>query len=471
MKQPAILEAVQRGRGVYEWVPLELGRIRVFVFADALKIDMVRVPVTAATEQQIADMLGGMLLTPKLVDLIYQRAKWRPGPHLLPPTADWPTIQNRSRVIDAEFPELQPTDLIAPVGKDWVLSSKISTTRAANYGLHAKGARYASATLPGTLVWQSVGHAHNQHHTDWSQLCRLVRRRCLLDGREADLRDILSDTALAPLVHHEGHTRVFRQPGTPELIPWESSDSDGNQIEVVEQHDTDRAPPRIEETGRVIVLPEITIYGDPRIPKPPPPPPPSRTASGKIAALAGDEPGVPYIPAKHYRAGRLKPPLWLVVHTAEVGEVPTAATALQRYAATMADGRVASWHYAVSNSEITQSVREKDTAYHGKQANARGIGIELCQRANQTIAQWDDEYSRSVLTTAAELCARIAQRWSIPIRKLTPTQILAEESGFAGHVDFTRAHKVRGGHVDPGPNFPWQHFLGLVQAAHEARFR
>jgi hypothetical protein len=38
----------------------------------------------------------------------------------------------------------------------------------------------------------------------------------------------------------------------------------------------------------------------------------------------------------------------------------------------------------------------------------------------------------------------------------------AVERGFCGHIDVTNACNRRGGHWDPGPAFPWQHFLSLI---------
>jgi hypothetical protein len=54
---------------------------------------------------------------------------------------------------------------------------------------------------------QPVGLAHSLDHVDYSQLCRLVRRRCDLDGADVDLLEVLADATLASLVSHEGPVR------------------------------------------------------------------------------------------------------------------------------------------------------------------------------------------------------------------------------------------------------------------------
>jgi peptidoglycan hydrolase-like protein with peptidoglycan-binding domain len=506
----AVIEATRQGRLVYDWVPIDVGSIRIWVMADAAQVDGVRVTVTATEAQQVADLIGAILPTPKIEDIIWQRSPVRIPP--FPGEVTRRTAAQHSADIDRAIAG-RTGMLVATVGKSWCLSNRLLPDRAMNYGWHG-GSTGPSVSLPGVKVWQTPGLRHNPHHVDYSQTLRLVRRRCLVAGVEADLREVLTDPDLATRLSHEGVLRVLRQPGVTELgsaetlpapPPDVAADSvrplgptrptvrrgdKGQDVKLIQglvgaRVDGDFGP--LTETavkawqGRNglsadgVVGPKTwaVLLAEPVVLTSAPEPlvQPSRTPSGQTAALAGDEAGVPYVPAKHYRAGRAAPPIWITIHTAEVGEVKGAALALQRYAATMPDGRVASWHYAVDNMSITQSVRERDTAFHAKHANARSIGVELCQRANQTVAQWDDEYSRSVLALAASLCARIAQRWSLPIVRLAPAAILRNEMGFAGHVDWTRAHKVAGGHVDPGPNFPWAKFLQQVTEAHEQRFR
>ena len=54
------------------WTTLQVGsRLKLAVMADALKLGGVRVGAGAGLAQQIADVLGAMLLTPKVLDLMY----------------------------------------------------------------------------------------------------------------------------------------------------------------------------------------------------------------------------------------------------------------------------------------------------------------------------------------------------------------------------------------------------------------
>jgi len=71
-----------------------------------------------------------------------------------------------------------------------------------------------------------------------------------------------------------------------------------------------------------------------------------------------------------------------------------------------------------------------------------------------------------MLKVAAKQCARDAKKWGIPIRKLSVEQVRSGVKGFCGHADITRAFPAdRGSHTDPGPNFPWADFIGMVKAA------
>lgn len=206
------------------------------VFADALKIDGVRVNVSARTQQGLADMLGCMLLTPKLADLAwFQRTVTLP-PMPRPITATTAAMLDQSAKIDAAIAKLgNPRGLVGTVGKHWVVDNDLSPTKliygingAENYGWHFDGASYqgiagetvaSGAKDPSGRAYRLIqgrGWAHNMDEVDYSQVCVLVMLACKLDGQDADLRDVLRDPALAPLASHNGPMTRFRQPGVAE---------------------------------------------------------------------------------------------------------------------------------------------------------------------------------------------------------------------------------------------------------------
>jgi N-acetyl-anhydromuramyl-L-alanine amidase AmpD len=85
----------------------------------------------------------------------------------------------------------------------------------------------------------------------------------------------------------------------------------------------------------------------------------------------------------------------------------------------------------------------------------------LAGKANQTKLQWQDQYSKGVLANAAKLTASLCKKYNIPVVKLSPLQVKLGK-GIIGHNTVTAAYRVKGGHSDPGNNFPWADFLELV---------
>jgi hypothetical protein len=154
----------------------------------------------------------------------------------------------------------------------------------------------------------------------------------------------------------------------------------------------------------------------------------------------------------------------IVIHTTEGHEKATSAEDGAAYDARRTDGT--STHYFHDQNSTVQCVRTEDRAHTARaQGNRRGIQHELCGRAGQTDAQWDDEASRGTLKRAAKQAARDAKKWGIPVRHLTVAEIQRGLKGFCGHHDITRAFPADGGtHTDPGKNFPWTEFLTMVRA-------
>jgi hypothetical protein len=154
----------------------------------------------------------------------------------------------------------------------------------------------------------------------------------------------------------------------------------------------------------------------------------------------------------------------IVIHTTEGHERATSAEDGAAYDARRTDGT--STHYFHDSNSTVQCVRTNDQAHTARrQGNRRGIQHELCGRAGQTDAQWDDAASNGTLRQAAKQAARDVRKWGIPVRHLAVGEIKAGYRGFCGHYDITRAFPEDGGtHTDPGPNFPWTEFLNLVRA-------
>ena len=154
---------------------------------------------------------------------------------------------------------------------------------------------------------------------------------------------------------------------------------------------------------------------------------------------------------------------WIVLHTMETAEGNSIAESIGGNWFTNPAAQ-ASAHYCVDNNSIVQGVNEGDYAWtSGPTGNYLGIQIEMAGRASQSRAEWLDDYSRAMLERVAALTADICTRQGIPVRVLTDEQVAAGEPGITTHAALARVFRETN-HTDPGPNFPWDYFMGRVQA-------
>ncbi|MGW0485829.1 peptidoglycan recognition protein family protein [Nonomuraea sp. NPDC003214] len=166
------------------------------------------------------------------------------------------------------------------------------------------------------------------------------------------------------------------------------------------------------------------------------------------------------IRAANYTRGRYGGIRVIVIHTAETGESASAAEGIANYFARPATK--ASAHVCTDNNSSVRCVDDGDTAWAAPGCNSDGLQIELAGRAGQNRSQWDDAYSRALLRQAAKVVATWCKKHNIPVRKLTHAQLRAGHKGIVGHVDVSKVYK-KSDHWDPGPSFPWDHFLQLVR--------
>lgn len=422
-RESAIFTAIADQSIVHDWHVLPLtyrGRKLIFgVSRDALRVgqpgDSVRVTVTARTQAAIADVMGARLLTPRLADIIHCEASVTVPPITRTWFADGSMALTRRMVEqskDVDALVAGASGLVSGACKDWVICNALRSGKAANYGWHTKASNASPAVTAGLRVWQGVGTAHNLDHVDYSQGVRLVSRAVKVDGIHMDLDDLLRDPDLAGVISHEG--------------PLRSLD------------------PRDAEADTV------------------PAPAPRASSHTQPAVRLGDVPGVAFIQARNYTPAKRTSVDLVVIHDMEAAESRSTAENVAKWFAGPSAPK-ASAHYNVDSDSIIQSVREHDVAWHAKQANRVGIGIEHAGYAKQTAAQWLDDYGRDMLTRSAELVAGICKRWGIPIVKLTPEQVRAGARGICGHHDVSLAYKTPGGHWDPGPHFPWTWYIEQVK--------
>jgi hypothetical protein len=173
---------------------------------------------------------------------------------------------------------------------------------------------------------------------------------------------------------------------------------------------------------------------------------------------------IPFIQAKNFQRffPQKRPIRSIVIHTMEAPEKPATAENVARWFAG-STAPMASAHYSIGQLGVVQCVRDEDIAFHAPGANATGLGLEHEGYAKQTAEEWQDSTSRAALWHSARLAAKLCKRYGIPLVKLSSEDLRAGKPGLCGHVDVS--HAFGGTHWDPGPAFPWDHYLHLVAAS------
>ncbi|MGW3340921.1 N-acetylmuramoyl-L-alanine amidase [Streptomyces sp. NPDC001009] len=157
------------------------------------------------------------------------------------------------------------------------------------------------------------------------------------------------------------------------------------------------------------------------------------------SAQSPDYPAALWVPANaaNYAVGRTAAISKVVIHVTQ-GSYAGTISWFQNPSAQV------SAHYVVrsSDGQITQTVREKDTAWHARSGNASGIGIEHEGYIDDP-SWFTDAMYRSSAALTASLCAK----YGIP----------KDRAHIVGHSE------VPGNdHTDPGPNWNWTYYMQLV---------
>lgn len=240
----AILDAVNAGKGQIQWALVTAsipGHTAVFrVFADSLRIDGLRVNVSAALQQRILDRYKCLSLTPHLLDLMWAQREVTLHPFPQPITSDTSAMIAHSRKIDEALEALgNPPGLVSTVGKIWALTNTLVTKpgRAVNAGWHFEGNDFQGIkgeVNPSLLkdkrgqyvrMIQGPGSAHDYTHDDYSQILLGVHRECIVDNEPALTADVMTSRDLCGLISHEGPLKITRFPGIPDeclRVPFET---------------------------------------------------------------------------------------------------------------------------------------------------------------------------------------------------------------------------------------------------------
>ncbi|MGA3524942.1 N-acetylmuramoyl-L-alanine amidase [Melissospora conviva] len=146
----------------------------------------------------------------------------------------------------------------------------------------------------------------------------------------------------------------------------------------------------------------------------------------------------------NYAAGRSSPVTTVVLHVTQ-GSYAGTISWFQNPSSQV------SAHYVVksSNGEITQMVREGDTAYHARSANPYSVGIE-----HEGYVDNPSWFTDTMYRSSAALTRYLCDKYGLPKNR----------TAIKGH------NEIPGNsHTDPGPHWNWNYYISLVNAGGGAR--
>lgn len=167
----------------------------------------------------------------------------------------------------------------------------------------------------------------------------------------------------------------------------------------------------------------------------------------------------PYIPARRH-GGKQSAVTRIVIHATVSPCVRGGARNVARYFQSQAAGGSA--HYIVDPGEIVQAVKDNVVAHHAP-PNTGTLGVELCDPQKGDPSRWADDAHEAMLRRAAGLVRELADKYNVPLVRLTALDLQKGKRGICGHVEVSRAFG-RTDHGDPdiGGRFPWAHFMQLI---------
>ncbi len=182
--------------------------IIVCVSADYLAVgsdqDNIRVPLGLPAAMQVARSFDMLLPTTRIVDAAYRQADLRVAPSPMTPGPQMSSTSyfaQHDRTVDAQMQRRSSRGDILMAGhkKDLVIANRLNDKwgRVAIYGWHRTNGQPI----------QPLSTVHGANYADYSHGIRLVSRKAIVNGREADLMDLLSDAAFAAVLNSDGPLR------------------------------------------------------------------------------------------------------------------------------------------------------------------------------------------------------------------------------------------------------------------------
>jgi hypothetical protein len=178
--------------------------------------DYLLTPLSPQSAQAIADRLGCVLPTRRMVDEIYRAAKVKLTPSPIPPSPDMIKVETwvqHQAVIRDQRAATKGSGLIAGHKKDVVITSQLT-------GAPGKVAIYGWHRPDGSPI-QPLYLGHTEKWVDYSHGIRLVSGTMTVDGKATRVDEVLANPELSALLSDEG---VISAPRYPK--PHEGSASD-----------------------------------------------------------------------------------------------------------------------------------------------------------------------------------------------------------------------------------------------------
>lgn len=162
-------------------------------------------------------------------------------------------------------------------------------------------------------------------------------------------------------------------------------------------------------------------------------------AATEPGARSADYPAALWVPANanNFAAGRSAAIDKVIIHVTQ-GSYAGSISWFQNPTAKVSS------HYVVrsSDGQITQMVRDSDTAYHARSANSSALGIE-----HEGFIDDPSWFTEPMYRSSATLTAYLCDRYGIP----------KDRAHIIGHSE-----APGNDHTDPGPNWDWTHYMQLV---------
>ncbi|MER6106392.1 peptidoglycan-binding protein [Streptomyces sp. NPDC001832] len=158
-----------------------------------------------------------------------------------------------------------------------------------------------------------------------------------------------------------------------------------------------------------------------------------------VLTKSTDYPSALWVPAdaNNFKAGRSAKVDKVIIHVTQ-GSYAGSISWFQNPTAEV------SAHYVVrsSDGQITQMVRDSDTAYHAKSANASALGIE-----HEGFVDDPSWFTDTMYRSSAALTKHLCDRYGIP----------KDRAHIIGHSE-----APGNDHTDPGPYWDWTRYMQLV---------